>query len=99
MVVGSGPKEFLCWKRCSHQLHWLAAVSPAYRLQRVVSSTPSGEAQSFAVASSIAKWTLLVLAEALDGPFSLSEVDLVLQRREPVGVSDCRSLYMTTSIP
>lgn len=83
MVVGSGPKEFLCWKRCSNQLHWL--------LPRVVSSTPSGEAHSFAVASSIAEWTLLVLAEALDGPFSLSEVDLVLQRRKPVGVSDCRS--------
>ena len=63
----------------------------SYRLPRVVSSTPRGEAQSFAVASSIAEWTLLVLAEALDGPFSLSEVDLVLQRRKPVGVSDCRS--------
>ena len=65
----------------------------SYRLPRVVSSTLSGEAQSFAVASSIAEWTLLVLAEALDGPYNLSDVDLVLKRRKPVGVSDCRSLY------
>ena len=65
----------------------------SYRLPRVVSSTLSGKAQSFAVAPSITEWTLLVLAEALDCPFSLSEVDLVLQRRKPVGVSACRSLY------
>lgn len=65
----------------------------SYRLPRVVSSTLSGEAQSFAVASSIAEWILLVLAEGLDGPFPLSDVDTVLRRRKPVGVSDCRSLY------
>ena len=65
----------------------------SYRLPRIVSSTLSGEAQSFAMASGIAEWTLLVLAEALDGPYSLSDVDDVLRRRKPVGISDCRSLY------
>ena len=45
------------------------------------------------MASGIAEWTLLVLAEALDGPYSLSDVDTVLRRRKPVGISDCRSLY------
>ena len=71
-----------------HCMNWRS-----YRLPRVVSSTLSGEAQSFAVASGIAEWTLLVLAEALDGPYSLSDVDTVLRRRKPVGISDCRSLY------
>ena len=36
---------------------------------------------------------LLVLSEAIDGPFSLADVDQVLKRRSPIGVSDCRSLY------
>ena len=43
----------------------------------------------------IAEWMLLVLvlSEAVDGPFSLADVDQVLKRRSPIGVSDCRSLY------
>lgn len=45
------------------------------------------------MASGIAEWTLLSLAEGLDGPFCLADVDEVLKRRVPVGVSDCRSLY------
>ena len=65
----------------------------SYRLPRVVSSTLSGEAQSFAVASGIAEWLLLMVAEGLDGQFSLTDVDQVLKRRKPIGVSDCRSLY------
>ena len=73
------PLSFVGWK--------------SYRLPRVVSSTLGGEAQCFASASGIAEWCMLILAEALDGPFLLSEVDEVLSRRQPIGMSDCRSLY------
>ena len=65
----------------------------SYRLPRVVSSTMGGESQSFASASGVAEWCLLILAEAIDGPFSLRDTDQVLKRRQPIGMTDCRSLY------
>ena len=65
----------------------------SYRLPRVVSSTLGGEAQAFATASGVCEWVSLMLAEALDGSFSLEDVEEVLRRRSPVGISDCRSLY------
>ena len=65
----------------------------SYRLPRVVSSTLGGESQSYASASGVAEWCLLILAEALDSPFSLREIDEVLKRRAPIGITDCRSLY------
>ena len=65
----------------------------SYKLPRVVSSTLSGEAQAFATASGMAEWCLLLLAECLDGQFSLEQSTEVLKRRPPVGITDCRSLY------
>lgn len=65
----------------------------SYKLPRVVASTLAGEAQSFASASGIAEWCMLLLAEALDGPFQLSQVEEVLRRRDHVGITDCKSLY------
>lgn len=65
----------------------------SYRLPRVVSSTMGGEAQAFATASGIAEWSLLLLAECLDGTFSLDRTEEVLKRRKPIGMTDCRSLY------
>ena len=65
----------------------------SYKLPRVVSSTLGGQAQSFSSASGIAEWSLLILAEALDGPFDLRHVDIILHRRPPIGITDCRSLY------
>lgn len=65
----------------------------SYKLPRVVASTLGGEAQAFASASGIAEWTLLLLAEGLDGVFDLSEVSNVLLRRSPIGMTDCRSLF------
>ena len=73
------PVSFVGWK--------------SYKLPRVVSSTLAGEAQCFSSASGIAEWCMLILSEALDGPFALHSVDEVLQRRSPIGMSDCRSLY------
>lgn len=34
-----------------------------------------------------------MLSEALDGPFELDQVETILSKRNPLGVSDCRSLY------
>ena len=65
----------------------------SYKLSRVVSSTLSGEAQAYATASGMAEWCLLLLAECLDGQFSLEQSAEVLKRRPPVGITDCRSLY------
>ena len=65
----------------------------SYKLPRVVASTLGGEAQAFSSASGIAEWTLLLLAEGLDGVFDLSEVSDVLLRRSPIGMTDCRSLF------
>ena len=65
----------------------------SYKLPRVVASTLGGESQAFASASGIAEWTLLLVAEGLDGVFDLSEVSDVLQRRSPIGMTDCRSLF------
>ena len=58
-----------------------------------MSSTLGGESQTYASATGIAEWCLLLLAEALDGTFSLRDVDTVLLRRSPLGMTDCRSLY------
>ena len=41
----------------------------------------------------MAEWSLLLLAECLDGPFSLEESLDMLKRRPPIGITDCRSLY------
>eukprot|EP00435_Cladocopium_sp_Y103_P013790 s2127_g3.t1 len=65
----------------------------SYKLPRVVASTLSGEAQAFATASGMAEWSLLLLAECLDGPFRLEGSLDVLKRRPPIGITDCRSLY------
>eukprot|EP00435_Cladocopium_sp_Y103_P029630 s49_g7.t1 len=73
------PVSFIGWK--------------SYKLPRVVSSTLAGEAQCFSSASGISEWCMLILSEGLDGPFSLQDVDDVLLRRSPIGMSDCRSLY------
>ena len=34
-----------------------------------------------------------MVSEALDGSFSLEDVESILLRRKPIGISDCRSLY------
>ena len=72
-------------------IHCMAWKS--YKLPRVVSSTLSGEAQAYAAASGMAEWSLLLLAECMDGPFRLENTVEVLRRRKPIGITDCRSLY------
>jgi hypothetical protein len=38
------------------------------------------------------EWSLLLLAECLDGPCPLEECMTVLKRRSPLGITDCKSL-------
>lgn len=59
------------------------------RISYQESSTLGGESQAYA--SGVAERCLLILAEALDGPFSLREVDTVIKHR--VSMTDRRSLY------
>ena len=65
----------------------------SYRMPRVVASTMSGEAQAFSTASGVCEWMLLMLSECLDGPFDLESAQDVLNKRSPIGITDCRSLY------
>ncbi|CAL1167843.1 unnamed protein product [Cladocopium goreaui] len=74
-LMAMAPKSFSVGEDVSiHCMSWRS-----YRLPRVVSSTLSGEAQSFAVASSIAEWILLVLAE---GRYQLADEQTVLERNK-----------------
>ena len=65
----------------------------SYRLPRVVASTMGGEAQAYSTATGVCEWMLLMMAECLDGPVILEEAEEILQRRSPIGMTDCRSLY------
>ena len=65
----------------------------SYRMPRVVASTMSGEARAFSTASGVCEWMLLMLSECLDGPFDLESAQEVLNKRSPIGITDCRSLY------
>eukprot|EP00435_Cladocopium_sp_Y103_P011801 s2210_g3.t1 len=51
------------------------------------------QAQAFATASGMAAWSLLLLAECIEGPFRLEEPLDVLKCKPPIGITDCRSLY------
>jgi hypothetical protein len=85
-----------------HVSAWTPAVWKSYKLPRVVSSTLSGEAQACATATSTVEWVMLMLAEALDGMFDLRDYAEVLLRRQPIVVTDCKSLYdhvTSTSTP
>jgi hypothetical protein len=72
---------------------WTPAVWKSCRLPRVVNATLSDEASFFSIASGMAEWVLLLLAEALGGPFDLRECAEVLKRCQPVGITDCKSLF------
>ena len=50
--------------------------------------TLSGEAQAFATASGVCEWISLMVSEALDGSFALEDVESILLRRKPIGISD-----------
>ena len=76
-----------------HEVAWNPAAWKSYRLIRAVSSTLAAESQALSTASGTVEWLLLLLSEILDGPLNIRECRQVLQKRKPILVTDCKSLY------
>ena len=76
-----------------HVCQWSPATWRSHKLSRAVSSTLAAESQSLAVASGTVEWLSLILTEVLDGHFPMRECRSVLNRRPPILVTDCKSLY------
>jgi hypothetical protein len=74
-------------------VQWNPAVWKSFRLSRAVSSTLAAESQAMSIASGTVEWLMLIIAELLDGPFSVRQACDVLKRRSPILVTDCKSLY------
>ena len=72
---------------------WCPATWRSFRLSRAVSSTLAAEAQALSIASSTVEWLLLLLSETIDGQLEIAKCRDVLQRRQPILVTDCKSLY------
>ena len=82
---------------------WSPFCWKSYRLPRVISSTLSGESQSFSTASALAEWMALMITEARDGSFDLrdfAQIPLTQfeERRRKLsiaitGITDCKSLF------
>ena len=72
---------------------WCPVAWRSFKLQRAVSSTLAAESQALAVATGTLEWVLLMLAEIFDGPLTIRPCRDVLQRRKPIVVTDCKSLY------
>lgn len=53
----------------------------------------SAESQAMSVATGTTEWLLLLLAEIFDGPLEIRTCRDVLKRRQPIIVTDCKSLY------
>ena len=76
-----------------HMTKWNPAVWRSFRLARAVSSTLAAKAQPMSVASGTVEWPMRLLAELIDGPFSVRQAGDILKRRSPILVTDCKSLY------
>lgn len=72
---------------------WNPIVWKSYKLSRAVSSTMAAESQAMSVATGTVEWLSLMLAETLDGAFDVRDSREVLQRRNPIAITDCKSLY------
>ncbi len=72
--------------------HWRS-----FRLKRLVPSTLAGEAQAASSCSAALEWMSLMLYEALEGPLDLRQIDSCIGFREPLLVTDCKSLYDTVT--
>lgn len=72
---------------------WTPAMWKSYKLPRAVGSTLAAEAQSMVTATGTLEWASLILAEAMDGSFDARNYEAMLKKRQPVVVTDCKSLY------
>ena len=80
------------------EVPWTPWIWRSYRLQRVVPSTLSGEAQSLACGLGMLEWAMLHISEALDGPVTLRGYEEALRCRAPTAV-DCKSLHDHATAP
>ena len=71
---------------------WCPATWRSYKLSRAVASTLAAEAQAFCTASGTVEWMLLLMAEILDGELDIRHCRDVLKKRQPVLMTDCKSL-------
>eukprot|EP00435_Cladocopium_sp_Y103_P066707 s1366_g29.t1 len=69
---------------------WNPVVWRSFRLSRAVSSTVAAESQAMSIASGTMEWLMLILAELLDGSFSVRQASDVLKRRTPFLITDCK---------
>ena len=81
------------------EVPWTPWIWRSYRLQRVVPSTLSGEAQSLACGLGMLEWAMLHISEALDGPVTLRGFEEALRCRAPTAVVDCKSSYDHATAP
>ena len=72
---------------------WCPASWRSYKLPRAVSSTLSAESQALSTATGTVEWILLMLSEIFDGPLQIRTCREVLKRRQPIIITDCKSLY------
>ena len=72
---------------------WTPAAWRSFRLNRAVSSTLGAESQSMSLATGTVEWLLLLLSEILDGPLDIRSCRDMLKVRQPILVTDCKSLY------
>ncbi len=70
--------------------HWRS-----FRLKRLVPPTLAGEPQAAAACCAAVEWMSLLLYEALCGRVQLSDLDRCMAFRNPLIVTDCKSLYDT----
>ena len=76
-----------------HEASWTPAAWRSFRLNRAVSSTLGAESQSMSLATGTVEWLLLLLSEILDGPLDIRSCRDMLKVRQPILVTDCKSLY------
>ena len=81
------------------EVPWTPWIWRSYRLQRVVLSTLSGEAQSLVCGLGVLEWAMHHISEALDGPVTLRGCEEALRCRAPTAVVDCKSLYDHATAP
>ena len=65
----------------------------SFKLTHAVSSTLAAESQAMAVATGTVEWLSLIVSELLDGPFDLRNCCDLTQKRPPIAITDCKSLY------
>ena len=75
------------------EVDWVPACWKSFKMNRAVSSTLAAESQAMSLATGTVEWFLLLLSECLDGPMDVRLCREVLQKRRPILVTDCKSLF------